>query len=745
MKTRKIYTSIFVLAVACCLTFFLLFGIKFIDNARNNLYVEKLAYLEEIALKSAQNIDEQILSKLSAVNTFSNFIAAHSNDTQEHWLDMLRHEIKANNFKRMGIITPDGTATTTDGYVFDFSDREYFKRSMDGKLCVSNSLIDKTDGKKINVYSAPIKLNGSIIGVVFATSSQEDFSNSMSVTSFDNEWYTYLVTAGGEAVTTSTNPSSIGEFDNLFDVLGNYGYAPETLDMLRHNMQNGLNGEFVYNRNGIARQVFYTKLHVTDWYMIGVVAIDEISAQSNKLITELTLVSLCIIFLIALGFYAFIRMYRKANARLEHIAYVDEVTGCKNFTKFKLDAAKLLREYPHQQYAIVSMDINKFKVINDIFGHNSGNSVLLYFARILSKNVMPDETFCRLSADNFILLLKYKSEEDIIAWINSVSKSVRSYIDSYKIDICTGVYPISDDSHEIDVICDRANISRGIAKKQNDVSYHFFKEKNRLDILSEQDVENVMESALQNKEFEVYLQPKVRISTGDIVGAEALVRWNRGSIGLVPPSDFIPLFEKNGFIRKLDLYMFESVCEIMSKWYSLDIGKLIVPVSVNISRVHLSDKNLAGELLAIANKHRIPAQLLEIELTESAVFLDGENMIEIMQNIKDAGFLISIDDFGSGYSSLSTLKDLPVDFVKIDKIFLDCAVNDTKGGKILESIISMTKWLGLSIVAEGVETQEQCNFLKGAGCDIVQGYFYSRPLPIEQFEEMVIKGDCGKK
>ncbi|MEG0650532.1 MAG: EAL domain-containing protein, partial [Oscillospiraceae bacterium] len=167
--------------------------------------------------------------------------------------------------------------------------------------------------------------------------------------------------------------------------------------------------------------------------------------------------------------------------------------------------------------------------------------------------------------------------------------------------------------------------------------------------------------------------------------------------------------------------------------------------SVNISRVHLSDKNLAGELLAIANKHRIPAQLLEIELTESAVFLDGENMIEIMQNIKDAGFLISIDDFGSGYSSLSTLKDLPVDFVKIDKIFLDCAVNDTKGGKILESIISMTKWLGLSIVAEGVETQEQCNFLRGAGCDIVQGYFYSRPLPIEQFEEMVIKGDCGKK
>ncbi|MEG0650551.1 MAG: cache domain-containing protein, partial [Oscillospiraceae bacterium] len=280
MKTRKIYTSIFVLAVACFLTFFLLFGIKFIDNAKNNLYEEKLAYLEEIALKSAQNIDEQILSKLNAVNTFSNFIAAHSDDTQEHWLDMLRHEIKANNFKRMGIITPDGTATTTDGYVFDFSDREYFKRSMEGKLCVSNSLIDKTDGKKINVYSAPIKLNGGIMGVVFATSTQEDFSNSMSVTSFDNEWYTYLVTAGGDAVTTSTNPSSIGEFDNLFNVLEYHGYTAEMLSTLRQNMKTGLNGEFVYNRDGVARQVFYTKLHITDWYMIGVVAIDEISAQS---------------------------------------------------------------------------------------------------------------------------------------------------------------------------------------------------------------------------------------------------------------------------------------------------------------------------------------------------------------------------------------------------------------------------------------------------------------------------------
>ncbi len=735
MNHNRYNHKTFLAVISIVLAIILLMGYRFISAARDNLYTEKLTYLDEVAQKSAYSIRQQINGKLETILGAATFIAGHEDTDPTHWLALLCTQAKTLQFKRMGIIMPDGTAYTTDGYTFDFSDRSYYQAGMQGKCAMSDRLVDKIDGQEINVYAAPIKQkDGVVLGVVFATHTQDQFAQSMSIESFGGNGYSALITMQGDTVANSVGANVDMTFENYFEYMQAKNFDTADIEQMRADLQNAQNGNFTYKQGKELRQVFYTPVGVNDWYLLQVITPKEISYQSNRLLAEMIVLSIIIIVLIALAFVIFIRAYRKTNLRLEHVAYTDNITQCNNFAKFKLDAAKLLAEHPGQRYAAISLDIRKFKVINDIYGHATGNNVLLYIANTLAKNIGPDETFCRAAADNFNVLLKYDTEDGVIAWMQEIQRQVRSYISAYKIELDMGVYVVEGDSIAIDMLCDRANISRAIAKKQNDEFYHFFKEKNRIDILSEQEIENAMEAAIQGKEFLVYLQPKIRLSSESVAGGEALVRWDRPGKGLVPPNDFIPLFERNGFVRKLDLYMFDSVCAIMEQWIKNNIGKHMVPISVNISRVHLSDAQLPQRLLAIANRHNIPPNLLEIELTESAVFLDGESMMVMMQSIKDAGFLVSIDDFGSGYSSLSALKDLPVDFVKIDKTFLDCAVNDTKGGKILESIISMTKWLGLVTVAEGVETEEQCAFLRSAGCDLVQGYFYSRPVPVQEFE-----------
>ncbi|MEG1638751.1 MAG: EAL domain-containing protein [Erysipelotrichaceae bacterium] len=252
-------------------------------------------------------------------------------------------------------------------------------------------------------------------------------------------------------------------------------------------------------------------------------------------------------------------------------------------------------------------------------------------------------------------------------------------------------------------------------------------------------MEDVFESALINHEFELFLQPKYSLKTGRIAGAEALVRWQRSKDKYIQPNEFIPLFEKNGFITKLDYYMFENVCQMIQKWKKTIKVEDIPRISVNISRVHLNSKELPIKLLEIATKYQINPNEIEIELTESVMITAEDQVLGMLHQIKNAGFLLSIDDFGRGYSSLSSLSDIPADFVKIDKVFLDHSIENERGRIILLNIIKMIKDLDLISIAEGVETEEQINLLKDAGCDYVQGFYFSKAIPIKAFKDLLKK------
>lgn len=736
-KNRKLYI---IVLIVLFISILIVLGYSFIRQAIDGLYQEKLNYLMELSVKSSQNIKKQINGDLSTIDAIATFISDDKEFDVSKALSILKKEMDKESFKRMGIIMPDGTAYSTDNKIFNFSDREYFIKAMNGISNVSDRLIDKSDGKEINVYASSIYQDDNIIGVIFATKSQEQFSEAIKIESFHGEGYSYVINSDGRPVVNTDNINSIGDFENLFDVMKEYGIYGEKFDKILKDISDGKDGDFEYVRDGIRRQLCYTKIGVNDWYIISVVPVSVISLQSNRLVKSLIILTSFIVFVIAAVSFIMNNTLQKNNKKLEKLAFYDSVTGYSNLQKFNIDAKNIILQNPDSCFVMIMIDINKFKVINDIYGYVEGNNVLKSIAEAINANLTKNETFCRVSSDNFNILMKYESNEEIIKRLEKIIDNVNCYFDTYKIEIIAGIYTVIDASLDINVLSDRANISRSIAKKLNDGCwYHFFKEENRLNILKEKEIENAMEKALYNGEFEVYLQPKYSLINEKIIGAEALVRWNRPGVGLIPPIEFIPIFERNGFIRKLDLYMFESVCKLLADWNRDSSNILAVPISVNVSRTNLSSNDLAQNLKKISQKYNINPKFLEIELTESAVFADVDNMIDIMTKIKNEGFLVSIDDFGSGYSSLSVIKNLPTDFVKIDKSFIDEVEKDERGEKIIFSIVSMIKLLGISSVAEGVETENQINLLKNAGCDIVQGFYYSKPITVLEFEKLIKK------
>lgn len=441
------------------------------------------------------------------------------------------------------------------------------------------------------------------------------------------------------------------------------------------------------------------------------------------------------------------RLAENTSEELRKLAFVDPVTNGRNRTGFELDAGSAVAAMPANSYALVSLDVQKFKVINDQFGIEGGDRVLARLYDSFASQLDEGEFVARISADQFNLLLRADTQEKLRARIERISDaagSVASFdgMRTYVLTMAVGVYVVDDPTLPMMQIQDRANVAR---KKTEGVhvgrscACRFYSNEDRVRLAVEKEIENRMRDALDDGEFEVYLQPKFDLRKNACAGAEALVRWNDPVKGLVSPNDFIPLFEKNGFVVDLDLHVFEQVCLLLKAWQ--EAGVRPVPVSVNMSRAHLGDSRFLDRYEEVRKRCGVPASLIEIELTETLVFEDPEALAEVIDIIHQAGYLCSMDDFGSGYSSLNVLKNLSVDTLKLDRAFFDGPdFALTRGADVVELVIELARRLHMKTVAEGVETEEQAAFLKRAGCDLIQGYLFSRPLPVRDFEQLVFDG-----
>lgn len=431
------------------------------------------------------------------------------------------------------------------------------------------------------------------------------------------------------------------------------------------------------------------------------------------------------------------RSQMRVDDELKYRAEYDVLTGILNKSKFFYNTRNMLNIFGTEDFAFIRIDIEKFQLINSFFGMDEGDNLLKYMADYL-QNVEKEYryiTYGRIEADIFAVCFSYKSEKEITDFVKKFTNQMEKYPLDFDITPFFGVYLVKNRDLSINEMYDKANLASKNFKGNYIQNYFFYTKEMSEEIIKEQHIINNMKNALKNEEFVLYLQPKYELQRNSIAGAEVLVRWITADGRMISPGEFIPVFERNGFILKLDQYVWEKTCQLLAGWR--DEGRKIFPVSVNISRVSLYNPKIVDVICGLTEKYNIPPEWLQLELTESAYTGNPKAIKEMMEQLQKKGFSILMDDFGSGYSSLNVLKDIAVDVLKIDMKFLDGSGDDGRSENILASVVRMAKWLNMPVVAEGAERKEQVSFLHSIGCEYVQGFYFARPMPVKEYEKLL--------
>lgn len=426
----------------------------------------------------------------------------------------------------------------------------------------------------------------------------------------------------------------------------------------------------------------------------------------------------------------------ESSIRLEDIPENDEMkTVLKRISKinrFNRNVNNLIRS-SSKDIGFIQFDIRKFKIINDLYGEKFGDEVLDFIIKQLKEICHPEQFFINLHSDVFMVVTEYDKEEELIELIHQLDDRVSSF-KNVKLQMSYGVYTVEDKEMELRQMSDRAAMTRKAAKNNVLTNVLFYKEQFKEVLYNRKFIEENTQAAIMERQFMMYLQPKYSITHNKIIGAEALVRWRHPERGMIYPNQFIPVIEENGFIKKVDYYIWQEACRFIKKCQQAGITPC--PVSVNVSRIHLQDNECIQVLSDLIKQNGISKSLLELEITETA---DDQQISKKALQLKEEGYTLLMDDFGSGYSSLNILLETPFDVIKLDKKFMDNMMVSSKGRLLLEQVVLMASKLKLGLVAEGVETKEQVELLKNIGCDQVQGYYYAKPMPEDEFFELLKK------
>ncbi len=424
----------------------------------------------------------------------------------------------------------------------------------------------------------------------------------------------------------------------------------------------------------------------------------------------------------------------RETAAMINLVQYDRLTGLYSKEFFYRRAKERILAHPERSYDIICSDIENFKLINDIFGMPAGDRLLRGLADLYT-TMVGDKGICgRYNADQFACLLEHRWTYTDDLFIKA-TQTINSLSSAKNVVMKWGIYAVEDRSVSVEQMCDRALLAARSIKGRYGTYFAAYDDTLRNKLLREQAITNGMESALAQEQFEIYLQPKYCIKDDSLAGAEALVRWNHPEWGMQSPAEFIPLFEKNGFITKLDQFVWDRACAALQSWD--EKGYPAISVSVNVSRADIYNADIADILIKTVRKYRLPPSRLHLEITESAYTENPKQIIDTVGRLRELGFVIEMDDFGSGYSSLNMLNQMPLDVLKLDMKFIQVETAKPVNQGILRFIMGLARWMNLSVVAEGVETREQLVRLREIGCDYVQGYYFAKPMPCGEFEALL--------
>ena len=743
-KIRKLLTRLTVIVALISIALFLFTGgIVYYLFASLRTYTREQMQVEAREYKS--RILKQIDNDFQLLHSLSTFLSFSDSLSRQDLVEGLYQTNATNNFVSMALFFPDGSGMietleygTSPDYPLASSHpyvQEAVNRALSGQDAVSLMFESQISGDLVYIYAVPVLQNDQIAGALCASDHLEIFEEILGGnTVLNGNGYIHMLSDNGKFLVRSKHSIvSDPDMTSIFD--GPY-IAEDQKQSVRAAMQSqqGLFSTFRYEDKEC---LFYLEpMGINGWYLF---CVNRLADASGALYPLLLVVGAAFAIMLTLSsfllFYGY-KTLRRNSKQLLHVAYFDSLTGAENMLRFTQRIDEFLpRRLP---YSIVAVNIRRFKFINELFGQEQGDQLLCYVMQIIKAQMREGEFFCRDAADLFYLLIRDIQEVSIRQRLDDIVHKV-------------GQAALSRQNHyEISLYCGVAingNMMQALLALQSiKHTYHsdvaFYDEKLHQKERFKNRIESHMQSALQNGEFRLFLQPKMRLSDDGLAGAEALVRWQDASGTLYSPGDFIPVFESNGFCARLDMYMLEAVCRQLRAW--LDAGITPVPLSVNQSKLLFYESDYISNLQALVERYRVPAGLITLEILEG---LAADNMVDLNAKIRqlhELGFRVSMDDFGSGYSSLNTLYQLNIDELKLDQGFLlkSAYGAGTRRRVILEHIVQLAQRLSISTVVEGVETRENADWMRSLGCDYAQGYLYSKPISAAAFDVQYMHLPC---
>ena len=739
-NTMRKRIAVLITAVIIALLAVVRFRVMMVEEIQNQLSanLRDVANQNIVTMENALNDKKDLLKELAA-QIERKYKQIDSEKAQEEIVDFLMPFLTIYDFTRLGVVMPDGTAFCTDGEFSGLENTESYLYGMQGLANVTSRL-DEGEGTdeivSVNVFSVPLfDENNNVIGVLCGTCRTETFKEMLNVDSFNGRGYSYVIERDGSVVTDSKQSPMYGT-TNVFDSMLEFTEEnASVIEDIKADMAERISGDAIFV-SASKRYLHYAPLRVESlhesWYLFTIVPAEVLDEKSKDVLQLNNMMLLTIMVVLIATVVYFIWTAHKNSEELRTLAYVDDLTKGDNYLCFveKLKQCKGVHGY------IISTDINEFKLVNNTCGIQKGNETLQCIWKIIAERLKDGELAAHINADHYVMFLREDKNEDVIRRVGEISDAIVDL--ATKINVVSilpyfGIYQTMN-LEDPEESYSKANQAKHLVRANRNRNWAFYEEVDYERMVEDKSLEDGFEKAIQNHEFEMWYQPKYSGVNEEIVGAEALVRWRRDDGTLVPPFRFIPLFEKNGMITTLDEYVFKTVCLQQKKWEKE--GRKLFPISINISRVSLYFKNIVEKYKEILDECEVDPQWVPLEITESAT-LDNRQVQELVERFHDAGFLVHLDDFGNGYSSLAMLNLMHFDTLKLDKSLIDF-VGDENGEKLLWHTITLAKSLGMHTTAEGVERKEQVEFLHNLQCDDIQGYYYSRPLSLEGFEELIL-------
>lgn len=703
----------------------LIFGIALFGcfgQIRNSLQQQLMSSIEGVAEQNEILVEKEAGTRFRLLDSLAREL---SDGDESIFVDKMQGFVETYQFKRMGYIAADGTAKTTDGYRLNMSDRDFFQQSMQGKNFLTDAFEDRIDTsyETINVFSVPVyeKNQKTIKGVLFGTCGYEMFEECLKNEIFEGQAFNYIIKIDGTIVAGSGNSKKWGIGKNIFvtdaseDERDDDARDDDARDKMISDMKEGKSGYGMDPKRKEASLYYYMPLKIEEsgetWYVVTAVSESVLTSRMQVVMDAINSLMVIILAVISVSVGVYIYSWRKSKKELMTLAYQDPVTLGDNFVAFK-ERAKSKKDGVGW---LIAMDVTDFKLINSTCGVKKGDEVLRVIWEIFETETGENELAAHVNADRFILFWMDENQENIKQRLEHVIRKIEEIPERLEIP---NLFPVFGIFHtivldEIDPLYGNAVQAKHQIKGRRDRHYIFYDELNHESIQENRELEEHFETALENEEFEIWYQPKYSAHSRKLVGAEALVRWRRADGALIPPLKFIPLFERNGNIIRLDEYVFRAVCRQQKEWQKQ--GQKMLPVSVNISRVSLYYSSVVEKYESIIRSFDLDSKYIQLEITESAT-IDNNEIFNLLEQFHTAGFKILLDDFGSGYSSLAALNRMHFDTIKLDKSLVDY-IGDDNGEKLLNSITKLAQSFGMEITAEGVETVEQLMFLCNLDCD----------------------------